>query len=92
MELYTGQSVVDLLNSRLAKKQALSEREVLKIFSDIAVAVGRLHHRTKPIIHRDLKVGQNSNIITFYSIMVVTNVVSTERWSYGWSGFTVVTV
>lgn len=28
----------------------------MKIFSDVVVAVGRLHHRTKPIIHRDLKV------------------------------------
>jgi len=56
MQLYRGQSVVDLLNSRLTRKATLSEQEVLKIFSDVLVAVGRLHHRTKPIIHRDLKV------------------------------------
>ena len=56
MQLYTGQSVVQLLNSRLSKRSTLSEREVLKIFSDVVVAVGRLHHRTKQIIHRDLKV------------------------------------
>ena len=48
--------MVDLLNARLAKRSVLSEREVLKIFSDVVIAVGRLHHRTKPIIHRDLKV------------------------------------
>ncbi len=56
MDLYTGPSVVHLLNARLAKKTTLSEHEVLKIFSSVVVAVGRLHHRTKPIIHRDLKV------------------------------------
>ncbi len=56
LELYTGKSVVDILNSRLSNRSTLSEGEVLKIFSDVVVAVGRLHHRTKPIIHRDLKV------------------------------------
>ena len=56
LQLYTGQSVVQLLNQKLSKHSSLSEREVLKIFSDVVVAVGRLHHRTKPIIHRDLKV------------------------------------
>lgn len=34
----------------------LPEGLVLKIFTDICLAVSRLHHRTKPIIHRDLKV------------------------------------
>ena len=29
---------------------------MLHIFSDVAKAVARLHHRIKPIIHRDLKV------------------------------------
>ena len=51
-----GQSVVDLLNSRLSQRSNLTEEEVWKVFSDVLVAVGRLHHRTKPIIHRDLKV------------------------------------
>ena len=56
MQLYTGHSVVQLLNTRLSKRTTLTEAEALKIFSDVVVAVGRLHHRTKPIIHRDLKV------------------------------------
>lgn len=34
----------------------LSEALVLKIFTDVCKAVARLHHRTKPITHRDLKV------------------------------------
>ena len=43
-----------MMNARL--KEGLSEEVVMKIFSDICEAVARLHHRTKPIIHRDLKV------------------------------------
>ena len=42
------------MNARL--KTGFSEAEVMKIFTDICQAVARLHHRTKPIIHRDLKV------------------------------------
>ncbi len=60
MELYTGQSVVSMLNARLARQSSLKESEVLHILSDIINAVARLHHRTKPIIHRDLKVGGDS--------------------------------
>ena len=43
------------MNSRL--ERGFSEQEVLRIFTDVLLAVTRLHHRTKPIIHRDLKVG-----------------------------------
>ena len=46
--------MVDMMNACL--KTGLSENEVMRIFTDVSQAVGRLHHRTKPIIHRDLKV------------------------------------
>ena len=49
-----GGRVVDLMNARL--KSGFSEEEVMRIFTDVCQAVARLHHRTKPIIHRDLKV------------------------------------
>ena len=48
--------MVDMMNTSL--KTGLSEELVLKIFTDVCQAVARLHHRTKPIIHRDLKVLQ----------------------------------
>ena len=51
-----GGKVIDLMNSKLSHRQHFSEQEVLKIFTDICQAVARLHHRTKPITHRDLKV------------------------------------
>lgn len=51
-----GTSVIDLLNQRLSSGSRLTQNEVLHIFSDVTKAVARLHHRTKPIIHRDLKV------------------------------------
>ena len=46
--------VIDLMNRRL--HTGFKEHEVLKIFTDVCEAVARLHHRTKPIIHRDIKV------------------------------------
>ena len=52
--MYVGGRVVDMMNARL--KTGFSEAEVMKIFTDVCQAVARLHHRTKPIIHRDLKV------------------------------------
>ena len=67
LQLYTGQSVVDLLNSRLSRKTMLSEKEVWRVFSDVLVAVGRLHHRTKPIVHRDVKVGKVCMVIAQFS-------------------------
>lgn len=56
MELYEGTPVIDLLNQCLSAGRSLQEEKVLKIFLDVCQAVARLHHRTKPILHRDLKV------------------------------------
>lgn len=53
LHLYPGK-VIDLMNQRL--NSGFTEQEVLKIFTDVCEAVARLHHRTKPIIHRDIKV------------------------------------
>ena len=57
MELYEGTPVIDLLNQCLSAGRSLQEEKVMKIFLDVCQAVARLHHRTKPILHRDLKVG-----------------------------------
>ena len=54
MQLYDGGTVLEMMNARLDR--GFSEQEVLGIFTDVLLAVTRLHHRTKPIIHRDLKV------------------------------------
>lgn len=54
LHLYPGK-VIDVLNQRL-HRGGLKEQEALKIFTDVCEAVARLHHRTKPIIHRDIKV------------------------------------
>ncbi len=60
--------MIDLLNQRLSAGTRLRQREVLHIFSDVAKAVARLHHRTKPTIHRDdLKV---STIESLYNIHI----------------------
>lgn len=56
MELYEGTPVIDLLNQYLSSGRSLPEEKVVKIFLDVCQAVARLHHRTKPILHRDLKV------------------------------------
>lgn len=58
MELYQGVPVIDLLNQYLTSGRSLSEEKIMKIFLDVCQAVARLHHRTKPILHRDLKVAQ----------------------------------
>lgn len=58
MELYEGTPVIDLLNQCLSAGRSLQEDKVLKIFLDVCQAVARLHHRTKPILHRDLKVSK----------------------------------
>ena len=55
MQLYDGGTVLEMMNARLDR--GFTEHEVLRIFTDVLLAVTRLHHRTKPIIHRDLKVG-----------------------------------
>lgn len=54
MDLYEGGTVLEMMNKRLTR--GFTEKEVLAIFSDVLLAVTRLHHRTKQIIHRDLKV------------------------------------
>ena len=54
MHLVKGGQLLDVMNRRIGN--GFDEQEVLKIFSDICLAVTRLHHRTKPIVHRDLKV------------------------------------
>ena len=58
--------MIDLLNQRLSAGTQLRQREVLHIFS-VAKAVARLHHRTKPTIHRDLKV---STVESLYNIHI----------------------
>ena len=54
MHLVKGGQLLDIMNHRIS--HGFSEQEVLKIFCDVCLAVTRLHHRTRPIIHRDLKV------------------------------------
>ena len=54
MQLYDGGTVLEMMNARLDR--GFTEHEVLRIFTDVLLAVTRLHHRTKSIIHRDLKV------------------------------------
>ena len=53
MQLYDGGTVLEM-NARLDR--GFTEHEVLRIFTDVLLAVTRLHHRTKPSIYRDLKV------------------------------------
>lgn len=64
MQLYAGQTVISVLQQELSVGHRLSERLVMKIFTDVCQAVARLHHRTKPITHRDLKV---ENILQDFS-------------------------
>ena len=54
MELIKGGQLLDIKNQRI--QQGFNEQEVLKIFCDICLAVTRLHNRTRPNTHRDLKV------------------------------------
>lgn len=54
MNLVKGGQLLDIMNRHIG--HGFDEQEVLKIFCDVCLAVTRLHHRTRPIIHRDLKV------------------------------------
>ena len=54
--------VLQLMNDRLST--GFTEAEVLNIFCDTCEAVARLHHCQTPIIHRDLKVGQDEDLDT----------------------------
>ena len=58
MHLVKGGQLLDIMNRRI--DHGFDEQEVLKIFCDVCLAVTRLHHRTRPIIHRDLKVHKNT--------------------------------
>ena len=51
-------NVLQLMNERLST--GFSEAEVVSIFCDTCEAVARLHHCQTPIIHRDLKVDEDS--------------------------------
>uniref|UniRef100_A0A915HKF9 non-specific serine/threonine protein kinase n=1 Tax=Romanomermis culicivorax TaxID=13658 RepID=A0A915HKF9_ROMCU len=53
---YYKDSVLQMMNDRLAAGKYLTIKEILKIFSDVCCAVARLHHCQTPVIHRDLKV------------------------------------
>jgi AP2-associated kinase len=64
MQLYGGQSGIQLLRQYHSQGKILPEELILKIFTSICQAVARLHHRTKPIIHRDLKI---ENILQDFS-------------------------
>lgn len=54
MEFAAGGGIIDLMNARLRTR--LSEREVLKIFGDVASGLSVMHHMDPPLMHRDLKV------------------------------------
>ena len=54
MNLVKDGQLLDIMNRRIDHR--FDEQETLKIFCDVCLAVTRLHHRTRPIIHRDLKV------------------------------------
>lgn len=64
MQMYAGQTVMSLLQQEFSSGRRLPEHQVMKIFTDVCRAVARLHHRTKPITHRDLKV---ENILQDFS-------------------------
>jgi AP2-associated kinase len=53
---YCRGSLLSVLNTKMAAKTHLLEKEVLQILGDIVAGVARLHQCATPIIHRDLKV------------------------------------
>ena len=54
MEYCDGGGLIDFMNTRLQNR--LTEPEVLKIFSDVALGVADMHYLKPPLLHRDLKV------------------------------------
>ncbi|WWC69349.1 uncharacterized protein I206_103287 [Kwoniella pini CBS 10737] len=54
MEFCSGGGIIDLLNKRL--RDRLKEIEILNIFTDVCEAVAAMHHLSKPLLHRDLKI------------------------------------
>ena len=70
MYLVKGGQLLDIMNRRIG--HGFDEQEVLKIFCDVCMAVTRLHHRTRPIIHRDLKVCYNYKLRNNLSVDFIT--------------------
>ena len=64
MEYCNGGGLIDFMNTRLQNR--LTEPEVLKIFSDVALGVACMHYLKPPLLHRDLKV-ENVLITVFGS-------------------------
>jgi serine/threonine protein kinase len=56
---YHKTTLLQTMNDRINSGR-FSEAEVVDIFCDVCTAVSRLHHCQTPIIHRDLKVSENS--------------------------------
>ena len=54
MEYCDGGGLIDFMNTRLQNR--LTEPEILKIFSDVALGVATMHYLKPPLLHRDLKV------------------------------------
>ena len=67
------------MNDRLST--GFTETEVLNIFCDTCEAVARLHHCQTPIIHRDLKVGQDSDLgLVLHDIICqVENILQSDK-------------
>jgi serine/threonine protein kinase len=55
MELCDG-SLQHLIEDRFVSRKPFPEKEILRIFFSVCLAVEFLHTRNPPIIHRDLKV------------------------------------
>lgn len=54
MEFCSGGGLIDFMNTRLQNR--LTEPEIVKIFTDVAEGVARMHYLKPPLLHRDLKV------------------------------------
>ena len=54
MEYCNGGGLIDFMNTRLQLR--LTEPEIIKIFSDVALGVACMHYLKPPLLHRDLKV------------------------------------
>ncbi|CAB4057563.1 AAK [Lepeophtheirus salmonis] len=52
---YHATTLLSLMNEKM-KSGGFAEEEIVEILMDICLGVGRLHHCSTPIIHRDLKV------------------------------------
>lgn len=52
---YAEKSLLGMMQERHAENRRFSEKEVLRIFSDVVVAVAHCHSQNPPVAHRDLK-------------------------------------